>query len=368
MCRMRHIFQSRSPRGAPVRMTACWICLRRALPLSPSPRAHAPAGTRTLSPKLQLRPCRSGEGSHRSTTFDQDITLFHPHAAKHSFLDRQRAPSLTLGTRPKETMARTNFSDEQRAEIFVLDRATCCYSGRSLWIADYGIDPSYQIDWADHIVPASRGGKSIVENGAAASCLYNYLRGNGRQKLVFFRRGLPTADHKFHVGVIDPAVIAQLHRFRALHLADWFLNRAMWHVWIGITLEHERQQGLSRSRDYNYYAGAALKCLTKWLRLVEKDSVGTWEQRGLVSPTPEADQQQLLEIRQSTSTRSLVEMMKDLFPVYDATAKAMLSLCDAKNAATISRIMSRVESHKRIPRRIRKRLMQYAKSLRRLVQ
>lgn len=49
---------------------------------------------------------------------------------------------------------------EQRAEIFVLDRGTCSYSGRSLWIADYGIDPSYAIDWADHIVPASRGGKS----------------------------------------------------------------------------------------------------------------------------------------------------------------------------------------------------------------
>jgi len=250
----------------------------------------------------------------------------------------------------------------------VLDRATCSYSGRSLWIADYGIDPGFAIDWADHIVPASRGGKSIVENGAAASWLYNYLRGNGRRRLVAFHRGLPTAAHTIHIGVIDPAVAANLHRFRALHVSDWFLNHAMWHVWIGMHYEHERQKGLRRSRDYNYWAGAALKHLTRWRDLVENDSVGSLEQRRLVPPNPEADQQQLLEIRQSTSTRSLVEMMKDLFPSYEATAKAMFSLCEAESVATINAVMNRVESHRRIPRRIRTRLMQYAKSLSRLVQ
>ena len=41
---------------------------------SSSSRAQAPAGTRTLSPKLQLHPRRSGEGSHRSTTFAHSPT------------------------------------------------------------------------------------------------------------------------------------------------------------------------------------------------------------------------------------------------------------------------------------------------------
>jgi hypothetical protein len=265
-------------------------------------------------------------------------------------------------------VARTNFSDEQRAEIFVLDRATCSYSGRSLWIADYGIDPGYAIDWADHIVPASRGGRSIADNGAAASWLYNYLRGNGQQRLAFFHRGLPTAAHTFHIGVIDPAVAANLQRFRALHVSDWYLNRAMWHVWIGMTFEYERRHGFRRSRDYDYYAGAALKCLRKWRRLVENDSVASLERRGLIPPNPEADQQELLDIRHLTSTRSLVEMMKDLFPSYAATAKAMFSLGEAESAARIGGIMNRVESHKRIPRRIRMRLIRYTKSLSRLVQ
>lgn len=264
-------------------------------------------------------------------------------------------------------MTRTNFTDEQRAEIFVLDRATCSYSGRSLWIAEYGIDPGYAIDWADHIVPASRGGKSVVENGAAASWLYNYLRGSGQQRFVIFRRGLPTAGHTIHIGAIDPVVAARLHRFRVLHLSDWFLNRAMWHVWIGIAFEHERRQGLKRSRDYNYYAAASLKCLTKWRRLVERDSVASLEQRRLVSSKAEADQLRLLEVRSATANRALVEMMKDLFPSYEATAKAMFSLSAAERPATIDSITKRVESHKRIPDRFRKRLLKYASTLRRLV-
>lgn len=265
-------------------------------------------------------------------------------------------------------MARTNFSDDQRAEIFVLDRATCSYSGRNLWIADYGIDPAYAVDWADHIVPASCGGKSVVENGAAASWLYNYLRGNRQQRLMIFHRGLPTAEHTIHVGIIDPLVTAQLHRFRMLHISDWFLNRAMWHVWIGITFEYERRQGLNRSRDYNYYAAASLKCLTKWRQLVDKNSIRSLEQRRLVSPTAEVDQQQLLEIRHSTSTRALIDTMHDLFPSYNASAKALLSLSQAEDVARLERAMDRVESHKDIPHRIRGRLMRYAKSLSRMIQ
>lgn len=264
-------------------------------------------------------------------------------------------------------MPRTDFTDKQRAEIFVLDRATCSFSGRSLWIADYGIDPAYHIDWADHMVPASRGGKSVVENGAAASWLYNYLRGNGRQRLLAFHRGLPTAEHTIHIGEIDLAVAARLHKFRALHVSDWFLNRAMWHIWIAVTLEHERRQGLKRSRDYSYYARAALKSLTKWRLHAEQGSVTSLEQRGLVPSNADADQLRLLEVRQLTSTTSLVGMMKELFPSYDAAAKAILSLSQAETKTATAAATSKIESNKRIPQRIRARLTQYATSLGRLV-
>lgn len=264
-------------------------------------------------------------------------------------------------------MPRTDFNDLQRAEIFVLDRATCSYSGRSLWIADYGNDPGYAIDWADHIVPASRGGKSIIENGASASWLYNSLRGNARQRLVFFHRGVPTAEHALHIGVIDPAVTANLQRFRKLHISDWFLNRAMWHLWIGITFEYHRQQGFKRSRDYEYYAGAAQKCLKKWRGLVEADSVTSIEQRELAPENLEMDQQQLLSIRQSSSTGELVSTMKDLFPSYNATATIIYALGEANTVKKIESIMKRIERQKRISPRMHSRLLAYAKSRSKLV-
>ena len=65
-------------------------------------------------------------------------------------------------------MARTNFTDRQKAEIYTLDRATCAYSGRNLWLLDHGIDGKYIVDWAEHIKPASKSGKSNLENGVCA--------------------------------------------------------------------------------------------------------------------------------------------------------------------------------------------------------
>ena len=264
-------------------------------------------------------------------------------------------------------MPRTDFSDEQRAEIFVLDRATCSYSGRSLWIADYGIDPNYAIDWADHLIPSSRGGKSTVENGATASWLYNYLRGSNRQRLLLFNRGFPTSDHTVHIGVIDRAIAGRLRKFRRLHISDWFLNRAMWHIWIGMALEHERRQGYKRSRDYSYYARAGFNSLTKWRRLVERDSVASLEQRRLCPRAPEPDQSHMLEIRLATSELSLRRMMKELFPLYHAAASAVFSLSEADTAKQVEAALRKIQSDKVMPCRIRTRLMQYAISLNSLV-
>ncbi len=37
---------------------------------------------------------------------------------------------------------RDEFTDRQKAEIFVRDRALCCFSGKSLWALDYGAGPT----------------------------------------------------------------------------------------------------------------------------------------------------------------------------------------------------------------------------------
>lgn len=260
-------------------------------------------------------------------------------------------------------MPRTNFTDKQRAEIFLLDRATCSYSGRSLWIADYGIDPSYQIDWADHLVPASRGGKSSVENGAAAAWLYNYLRGSDRQRLLLYHRGLPTPEHTVFNGVLQKDIADRLRKFRKLDISDWFLNRAMWHIWIGVVFEYDRRQGFKRSRDFHYYARASLNSLTKWRRLMDQSSIASLEQRSLYPTDPEPDQLVVLQVRQATSTSSLIELMKQLFPVYRAAANAMFSLSEAVTLNDIQTELRKIEEDRAMPARIRVRLVQYARAL-----
>jgi hypothetical protein len=205
-------------------------------------------------------------------------------------------------------MPRTEFTQEQRAELFVLDRATCTYSGRSLWIADYGIDPLYQIDWADHIVPASQGGPSDLKNGAAAG------------------------------GAIDPPVLRQLQRGRRLHVSDWYLNRAMWHVTLAMYWRAERAQGLKRSRDDEYYAKAATRHLEKWRSIATRHAVKSLECRDLTPSSPGPDQVRLLELRNAESIKAVLRVVGDLYPAFAASLKATEQLSLATSAAKVHRV------------------------------
>lgn len=263
-------------------------------------------------------------------------------------------------------MPRTDFTAEQKAEIFALDRATCTYSGRNLWIADYGVDPSYQIDWADHVVPASRGGASNIENGAAAAYLYNYLRGNARQRLALFHRGLPTIDHTTYIGVIDADVAARLERFAALTSSDWFLNRAMWHISLATAYEYQRRQGAKRSRDYSYYSACAWKTLTRWRHMVDDAQVPSIEERGLGAIRPEQDQAALLAIRDATSSADIIDLMHQLFPAYEAAATVTDALADAGTPQDLARIIQTAGRNTALPQRLRIRAAEYCATLRRL--
>ena len=67
----------------------------------------------------------------------------------------------------------SNFTDAQKAELYVLHRAFCVYSGEKLWALDTVASPYFTIDWVDHIHPVSRGGLSTIENGVCASWFHN---------------------------------------------------------------------------------------------------------------------------------------------------------------------------------------------------
>ena len=117
-------------------------------------------------------------------------------------------------------MARSsNFTDKQKAELFVLHKATCAYSGENLWMLDYGADPYHQIDWADHVVPVSKGGKSTIANGVCAGWLHNYNKSDksADDHPCFFRGGQPT-EHYFRLSDTRRSEIdRQMNRFAQLH-------------------------------------------------------------------------------------------------------------------------------------------------------
>ncbi len=88
---------------------------------------------------------------------------------------------------------RSALTDDMRAKVFIRDRATCAFSGISLWLLDYGAAPGEE-DWPDHILPVARKGTNDLDNLVCASAEYNFAkRVNTTSNLFLYRSGLPTS-------------------------------------------------------------------------------------------------------------------------------------------------------------------------------
>jgi hypothetical protein len=209
----------------------------------------------------------------------------------------------------------SNFSDEQKATLFVRDRAICAYSGEKLWILDSGATPYFPVDWADHIIPVSKGGASSLENGVCASWHCNKEKlANLNLLPCLFREGRPTK----HCSKVLPELPSQLakyiERLEVLHYSDWYFNRAMFRLLLGV---HYLYDGVgARVRDDRYYASATLKAISKWRKLVAVDKVPTLEERNLAPRRPSSDQHLMLDIRHAESVDVIRRIMKMLLPIY----------------------------------------------------
>jgi hypothetical protein len=167
---------------------------------------------------------------------------------------------------------RENFSERQKAEIFVRDRAICCFSGKSLWALDFGAAPSSP-DQVDHVEAAARGGGADLANGQCSSWVYNHLKGVSGG-MALFRAGRPTVDFFTYHERLPEQVANHLRRFRTLHISDWYFNAAVHCVWWA---PNDGATSLSP-----HYCRLALKRLTQWRRLVEAERPGDLASRGLL--------------------------------------------------------------------------------------
>jgi len=188
---------------------------------------------------------------------------------------------------------RTNFSPLQKAEIYVRDHATCAFSGKSLWLLDFGLGPLGDHDWVDHSTPCARGGKSDILNGVCASYTYNSKKGaNGRDKQYLFREGRPTEDYYDFYGPLPPPLRKQLKR--RFFVSDWFFNRC-----VALSLEtlgerHYRSPP-GTVRQVRFCQKAAWRALCQF----QRRSVGapSFEERGLVTYPSDPGTKALLRLR-----------------------------------------------------------------------
>ena len=217
--------------------------------------------------------------------------------------------------------ARKEFTPAQKANIFVHDRATCCFSGANLWLLDAPLRPGYQRDWVDHVKPSARGGASDEDNGVCASHTLNAKkRHNSADTTYLFLHGRPTRLYFDLFGPISTYQSQRLARLSRLQPADWYFNRAIGQVLLAfdyLVEEKELKWGNNPQRKDDHWLGAALKSLKNFQRFVDGILL---ESRGIVS-RPDRFQRCWLNLRRPISThRELERCIAPLYRTYRANA------------------------------------------------
>ncbi|WP_324733302.1 HNH endonuclease [Pseudomonas paeninsulae] len=245
---------------------------------------------------------------------------------------------------------RLEFSDAQKAEIFVRDRGVCAFSGKSLWMLDYGVSPTYGIDWVDHIIPAARGGDNSTENGVCASHFYNSKkRDNSNDNKFMFRNGRPTSYFFYFYETLPLNIADHLSRFSQAQPSDWYFNRALFRFMLGVASIRARETGKVNKRDENYYAKSTLKILNKWKYLAMGSK--SIHLRGLAPENCTDDQLALLKIAQFNDQEQLAEHMRACYPWFSTSCTAINLLAHANSPQEINSIAAQIDLEK-LPARV----------------
>lgn len=210
---------------------------------------------------------------------------------------------------------RANFTDKQKAEIFVRDRGICGFSGKSLWVLDYGVCPTFDYDWPDHIKPSRKGGKADIINGICSSSFFNAKKkDNGSDNKYFWKEGRPTPDYFAHYGTVDKVIWSNISRFSNLKISDWYFNRAMADVYWGVSWLYWKHYRVKYTRDVNYYSKAAWKMLEKCRRLDKNLTIAGLRERQLTPVLAGKDQKIMLTLVEALRIKDIEEVVHALFP------------------------------------------------------
>ncbi len=218
-----------------------------------------------------------------------------------------------------------NFTDKTRAEIFVRDKALCGFSGKSLWILDYGATPTYHPDWYDHKKPASKGGSNSLDNGIASASFFNWKkRNNSADNLYFFENGLPLYRYFIVNEFLTQEIASSIKRFSKLDTSDFYFNRAMYSFMEALQQKYDPRKinGEKATRTITYWTTLTLKHLIKWRSAIAENHTQSFEKRKIIKYNSE-DVQLMLKLRTCTSVKEILKILNQVYPYYAANSDAI---------------------------------------------
>lgn len=221
---------------------------------------------------------------------------------------------------------REEFTEKQKAMIFARDKALCTFSGKSLRVLDYWLSNTMDIDWAEHIRPASKWWLATLENGVCASSFFNWKKqDNSMDTHYFFKNWKPTAIYYQYWWKLPDWYVDYSKRFEKLHFTDWYFNRALsrFHWWLDVMYNAEFN-GKNYKRWAEFYSKSTLVYFTKWKKSIARHSeLESMGDRCLIPEKLSFDQQKFLDMSEYWSSDEIFDLMQELYVFYKASRNAM---------------------------------------------
>ena len=239
---------------------------------------------------------------------------------------------------------RQEFTENQKAEIFVRDRATCAFSGISLWFLDNGIKSNWQVDWVDHIKPSATGGRAELENGICASNLFNSKKkDNTHDNIYFVQNGKPTEHYLNIYGTPTEVLIERLKRLKKLQPEDWFFNRSISSVFVGFNCRCDKEfKELNYKRTDEYWFKSAWSRLQKYKKKRGSQSL---LERGLIKKPIPFGTSELLKLEFIDNEKDFHEWIEIIYPIYRESYKAFFNYFNLNNPDEKSALIIDLESN-----------------------
>lgn len=226
------------------------------------------------------------------------------------------------------------------------------FSGKSLWVLDYGACPLAEWDWVVHIKPAARGGKSEIENGVCASYTFNVKkRANGADKFHLLDPelgGTPSENYFYYFGAISPEWKKQLFRLSRIESSDWYFNRAVSHLMLACYMACHKSD---HQRKSWYYRNSALKKLKEFKS--RGGNCKSLEERGLVKHPECEDVQLLLSMIEEQKLSEFDKKLSRLKAIYAENAKAMDAFWNEETISGMRKQAGRIAKNKSITPAVR---------------